>query len=58
MNSVEHIVKIESIHDVTHNVRSYRFNKPAGYSFEPGQATEVSIIKKAGEESAYLNNLM
>lgn len=47
---MEHIVKIESIHDVTHNVRSYRFNKPAGYSFEPGQATEVSINKEGWKE--------
>ena len=46
----EHIVKIESIHNVTHNVRSYRFNKPAGYSFEPGQATEVSINKEGWKE--------
>jgi hypothetical protein len=50
MSSTEHIVKIESIHDVTHNVRSYRFNKPAGYSFEPGQATEVSINKEGWKE--------
>lgn len=41
----EHIVKILSIRDVTHNVRSYRLEKPAGYVFVPGQATEVSINK-------------
>jgi len=40
---MEHIVKIISIQDVTHDVRSYRIEKPAGYSFEPGQATEVSF---------------
>jgi hypothetical protein len=50
MSSTEHIVKIESIHDVTHNVRSYRFTKPAGYSFEPGQATEVSINKEGWKD--------
>jgi ferredoxin-NADP reductase len=43
---MEHIVQIESIKDVTHNVRSYRFTKPPGYKFEPGQATEVSINKE------------
>ena len=41
----EHIVRILSIKDVTHNVRSYQISKPAGYRFEPGQATEVSINK-------------
>ena len=41
----EHIVRILSIKDVTHNVRSYQILKPAGYRFEPGQATEVSINK-------------
>jgi hypothetical protein len=40
---MEDIVKILEIKDVTHNVRSYRFEKPKGYKFEPGQATEVSI---------------
>src|SRR6185436_17689325 len=41
----EHIVRILSIKDVTHNVRSYQISKPADYKFEPGQATEVSINK-------------
>ena len=49
-NNTEHIVKILSIHDVTHNVRSYRFAKPPGYKFEPGQATEVSINKDRWKE--------
>lgn len=39
----EHVVKILEIHDVTHNVKCFRIEKPAGYSFIPGQATEVSI---------------
>jgi ferredoxin-NADP reductase len=46
----QHIVTIESILDITHNVRSYRFTKPAGYSFEPGQATEVSINKEGWKD--------
>ena len=41
----EHVVRILSIKDVTHNVRSYQISKPADYKFEPGQATEVSINK-------------
>ncbi len=28
---------------VTHNVRHYRVERPKGYSFSPGQASEVSI---------------
>jgi ferredoxin-NADP reductase len=39
----EHIVKIESIEPVTHDVKRFRFEKPAGYTFKPGQATDVSI---------------
>jgi len=39
----EHIVKIISIENVTHDVKRFRIEKPAGYSFIPGQATEVSI---------------
>jgi ferredoxin-NADP reductase len=42
---MEKIVKILSILDVTHDVRSYRIEKPDDYKFEPGQATEVSINK-------------
>lgn len=41
----EHIVKIFSIEYVTHDVKRYRVVKPEGYSFIPGQATEVSINK-------------
>ena len=42
----EHIVRILSTKDVTHNVRSFQIAKPDGYKFEPGQATEVSINKE------------
>lgn len=46
----EHIVKIESVHPVTHNVRRFRLDKPQGYKFHPGQATEVSINKEGWKE--------
>lgn len=39
----EHIVKILSIKQITHDVKRFRLEKPEGYSFIPGQATEVSI---------------
>lgn len=36
-------VKILDTVPVTHNVRHYRVERPKGYTFSPGQATEVSI---------------
>ena len=46
----EHIVRIESITPVTHNVKQFRLTKPPGYKFEPGQATEISINKNEWKE--------
>jgi ferredoxin-NADP reductase len=39
----EHVVKIINIGQVTHDVKRFQVEKPAGYTFLPGQATEVSI---------------
>ena len=39
----KHIVKILSVEPVTHNVRRFKLEKPSGYNFNPGQATEVSV---------------
>ncbi len=41
----EHIVKILSIKPVTHDVKQFKVEKPSGYSFIPGQATDVAINK-------------
>lgn len=41
----EHIVKIISVEPVTHNVKHFKVEKPGGYQFIPGQATEVAINK-------------
>jgi ferredoxin-NADP reductase len=46
---MEYKVKILSIKKVTHNVRSYRVEKPAGYSYKPGQATDLSVNKPGWE---------
>ena len=43
----EHFVKIINIEHVTHNVKRFRVEKPSGYKFIPGQATEVSINSQA-----------
>ena len=40
-----HTVTIQDVKNVTHDVMQLRFEKPEGYSFTPGQATEVSIDK-------------
>jgi ferredoxin-NADP reductase len=39
----EHIVRILRIEQVTHDVKRFQVEKPEGYSFIPGQATDVSI---------------
>ncbi len=40
---MENIVRILDIQEVTHDVKCFRFEKPKGYKFIPGQATDVSI---------------
>lgn len=47
---MEHIVKIKTVENVTHDVKRFQCEKPEDYSFIPGQATEVSINKKGWEE--------
>lgn len=39
-------VKILDIVPITHNVRRYTLERPPGFSFEPGQATEMSLDKE------------
>ncbi len=47
---MENIVKILDIQPVTHDVKYFRIEKPAGYQFIPGQATDVSINKPGLEK--------
>ena len=47
---MEQAVKILSIDPVTHNTKQIRVEKPEGYEFIPGQATEVSINKPQWKE--------
>lgn len=42
---MEYIVKVLEIESVTHNVNRYVVEKPKGFTFIPGQATEVAINK-------------
>jgi ferredoxin-NADP reductase len=46
----EHIVKVRSIRSVTHDVLRLVVEKPSGYTYVPGQATEVAINKKEWRE--------
>jgi len=41
----EHIVKIIKTEQLTHDVKRFQVVKPKGYSFIPGQATDVSVNK-------------
>lgn len=41
----EYKVKILKVENVTHDVRHFTVEKPPGYKFIPGQATEVAVNK-------------
>lgn len=45
-----HIVKINQIQSITHDVNRYIVDKPSGYSFLPGQATDVAINQEEWKE--------
>lgn len=42
----EFVVKILKIEQVTHDVKRIAVEKPAGFQFVPGQATDVSVYKE------------
>jgi len=43
---MKHTVKILSTQNVTHDVRRFRVERPEGFIFRPGQATEISVNKE------------
>lgn len=43
-------VKILAIKQVTHNVHSFDVEKPEGFTYKPGQATDLSIVKDKWKE--------
>src|SRR5215210_1688825 len=49
-NMARRVVKINSIDNVTHDVLRITTGKPLGYTFTPGQATEVSINKAGWQD--------
>jgi ferredoxin-NADP reductase len=46
---MEHTIKIKAIEQVTHDVKRFQCEKPGGYHYIPGQATELSINKPGWE---------
>jgi len=47
---METIVKIISAKSVIHTVRRFRLERPKGFIFRPGQATELSVNKEGWRE--------
>jgi glycine betaine catabolism B len=47
---MKNIVSILNIKQVTHDAKCFRTEKPAGYVFSPGQATDIAINKPGMEE--------
>ncbi|AXS83658.1 FAD-binding oxidoreductase [Marinobacter sp. Arc7-DN-1] len=43
---MSHTLEIQDIREVTHDVRQVRLEKPEGYTFTPGQATEVAVDRE------------
>lgn len=50
MSDDAHAITIRGIERLTPDVRRYRCDKPDGYAFEPGQATEVSLDRDGWRE--------
>lgn len=46
---MKHVVKILESYFITHDVKYFKVQRPKGYRFIPGQATEVSINKPSWE---------
>lgn len=42
---IKHIVKIQSVETINHDVLRVVTDRPSGYAFSPGQATEIAIHK-------------
>jgi len=49
----KHVVKVFKTEFVTHNVKRFTLEKPAGYTFISGQATDVSINKPGLEDDLH-----
>ncbi|MDQ6481333.1 flavodoxin reductase [Dyadobacter sp. LHD-138] len=43
-------VKVIAVKTITHNVHSFAVEKPDGFSFNPGEATDLSILKESWKD--------
>jgi len=43
-------IKVTEVNQVTHDTYMFKTTKPEGYEFEPGQATELSLLREGWEE--------
>jgi ferredoxin-NADP reductase len=50
---MEYIVKILEIKEVTHDTKQFRLEKPKGYHFIPGQATDVSLNRPEWKDNKH-----
>jgi ferredoxin-NADP reductase len=50
---MDNIVKILEIKEVTHDTKQFRLEKPKGYHFIPGQATDVSINRPEWKDNKH-----
>ena len=48
-----YIVTVKEIIPRTHNVKTFRVTKPAGFSFVPGQATDLSLNQEGWKENKH-----
>tara|TARA_R110002020_G_scaffold45566_7_gene130208 strand:+ start:722 stop:1387 length:666 start_codon:yes stop_codon:yes gene_type:complete len=48
-----HTLAITKIEDITHDVRQFTFEKPAGFAFTPGQAAEVGIDRDGWRDAGH-----
>lgn len=46
----QHIIKIKSVDQVTHDVLGFKTEKPANFKYTPGQASRISINKEGWEK--------
>jgi ferredoxin-NADP reductase len=49
-SAMSYTLTIQDIQKLTHDVKQFRLEKPQGYEFTPGQATEVAIDKDGWRE--------
>ena len=47
-----HVLTLMGKEPVTHNVHRFTFNKPEGFEFRPGQATELTLLREGWKDES------